>query len=91
MPLYIYLPAAGVEPAARARVAAAGALHHAAALLAGGTEVEAGSNGRDHRRLVGQRRGRRAAVGVVVLEPVVVPEPLPAPLPLPFPSGFDSS
>src|ERR1700735_5577988 len=58
------LAAAGVEPAARARVAAARALHHAATLLAGRTEVEALAQGGDDRRLVGEcgrRRERRAA------------------------------
>jgi len=47
------LPAAGVEAAARARVAAAGALHHAAALLAGWTEVEPLADRRPDRWFVG--------------------------------------
>src|SRR5581483_250560 len=49
------LAAAGVEPAAGARVAAAGALHHAAALLAGRTEVETLAHGGQNRWLIGQR------------------------------------
>jgi len=58
------LPAAGVVPAARARVARAGALHHAAALVAGGAEVAAGElRGHDGRgvghRIGGGYRGAR--------------------------------
>src|ERR1700710_992593 len=49
--------AAGVVAAAGTRVARAGALHHAAALLAGGTEVEAGHLGWDHRGRFGEGRG----------------------------------
>src|SRR5690242_9519180 len=57
----LLLPAAGVEPAARARVAAARALHHPAALLAGRTEVESLAQRRDDRWFVGQRgRGRQS-------------------------------
>src|SRR5436309_15764478 len=54
-----YLPAAGVVPAARARVARARALHHAAALLAGRAEVAPLHLRRDHRRGVGEGGGRR--------------------------------
>src|SRR4051812_8671499 len=51
--------AAGVVPAARARVAGARALHHAAALAAGRAEVQALHLGRDDGRGVGHCRGRR--------------------------------
>src|SRR6059058_2474070 len=51
--------AAGVVAAARARVARAGALHHAAALLAGRAEVEPDEAGWDHRWGVRERDGRR--------------------------------
>src|SRR6266511_1473771 len=52
-------PAAGVVPAARAGVTRAGALNHAAALLARRPEVAPLHLGRDHRRGVGERRRRR--------------------------------
>src|SRR5436305_14963268 len=51
----LQLPAASVESAAGARVAAAGALHHASTLLAGRPQIEALPRRRDHRRIVGQR------------------------------------
>src|SRR4051794_9170933 len=50
--------AAGVVAAARARVAGARALHHAAALVAGRAEVQADHADRDDRRRVRQRDGR---------------------------------
>src|ERR1700748_834437 len=59
----LQLAAAGVEPAARARVAAPRALHHPAALLAGRPEIPALSHGREHRRAVGQRRRGGAGGG----------------------------
>src|SRR5436190_11288245 len=55
MTFYTYLPAAGVVPAARARVAGAGALHHPAALLAGGAQLPPLEPRRDHRRVVRER------------------------------------
>src|SRR6476646_1645999 len=57
--------AAGVVAARRARVATARALHHPAALLAGGTELEAGHLRRDDRRGFGEgaRGGDRLAAG----------------------------
>src|SRR5689334_7736755 len=54
------LSAAGVETAARAGVTAAGALHHAATLLAGGAQVEALAPCREHRWIIGQRCRRRS-------------------------------
>src|SRR5215210_1925319 len=57
--------AAGVVAAARARVAGARALHHAAALVAGRTELEVGANlGRDDRRGVREGRCRRLRLGL---------------------------
>src|SRR5436305_11398270 len=55
IPVLQLLPAASVESAAGARVAAAGALHHASTLLARGTEVESLAGGGNDRRIVGQR------------------------------------
>ena len=52
--------AAGVEAAAGARVAAAGALHHAAALQAGRAKVKTLADGRDDGGEVGERGQRRA-------------------------------
>src|SRR5919201_2221304 len=49
--------AAGVVPAARAGVAGAGALHHPAALLARGAELEALAARGEHRRSVGEGGG----------------------------------
>ena len=50
----LQLSAAGVEPAARARVAAAGPLHHSAALAAGRAQLEALELRRHRRWLVGE-------------------------------------
>src|SRR3954470_13007488 len=51
--------APGVVAAARAGVAGAGALHHPAALVARGAEVEAGEASRYDRRRVGEGDRRR--------------------------------
>src|SRR3954453_12226495 len=55
--------AAGVVAAARARVARAGALHHAAALVAGRAEVQTDHAGRNDRGRVREGGGRRLAGG----------------------------
>src|SRR5947209_5465833 len=60
------LPAACVEPAAGARVAATGPLHHAAALLARRPEVQPFPDGRKHGRRVGQRARRRLGYAAAV-------------------------